>query len=86
VGPKLDWRLARRFRALADVITVSPPSVTPTATSVPATDGPMPPTPDGFVGPHARCLDTAALVFEREMAIKPFSYILVLDDHHNHSD
>jgi hypothetical protein len=38
VGPKLDWRLARRFRALADVITVNPPSVTPTATSVPVTD------------------------------------------------
>jgi hypothetical protein len=38
VGPKLDWRLARRFRALADVITASPPSVTPTATSVPTAD------------------------------------------------
>jgi hypothetical protein len=36
VGPKLDWRLARRFRAFADVITVNPPSVTPTAMSVPA--------------------------------------------------
>jgi hypothetical protein len=38
VGPKLDWRLARCFRALADVITASPPSVTPTVTSVPAAD------------------------------------------------
>jgi hypothetical protein len=38
VGPKLDWRLARRFRALADVITTSPPSVTPTAKSVPTAD------------------------------------------------
>jgi hypothetical protein len=38
VGPKLDWRLARRFRVFADVITASPPSVTPTATSVPAAD------------------------------------------------
>jgi hypothetical protein len=38
VGPKLDWRLVRRFRALADVISASPPSVTPTATSVPAAD------------------------------------------------
>jgi hypothetical protein len=38
VGPKLDWRLARRFRAFADVITASPPSDTPTATSVPAAD------------------------------------------------
>jgi hypothetical protein len=32
VGPKPDWRLARRFRALADVISASSPSVTPTAT------------------------------------------------------
>jgi hypothetical protein len=38
VGPKFDWRLVRRFHALADVITASLPSVTPTATSVPATD------------------------------------------------
>jgi hypothetical protein len=38
VGPKLDWRLARRFRVLADVITASPPSVTPTAKSVPTAD------------------------------------------------
>jgi hypothetical protein len=38
VGPKLDWRLVRRFRAFADVITASPPSVTPTAMSVPAAD------------------------------------------------
>jgi hypothetical protein len=36
VGPKPGWRLVRRFRALADVITASPPSVTPTATFVPA--------------------------------------------------
>jgi hypothetical protein len=46
VGPKLDWRLARRFRAFADVITTNPPSVTP----------------DGFTGPRVRRLDTAALV------------------------
>jgi hypothetical protein len=38
VGPKLECRLARRFRVFADVITASPPSVTPTATSVPAAD------------------------------------------------
>jgi hypothetical protein len=38
VGPKLDWRLARRFRALADVITASLPSGMPTAVSVPAAD------------------------------------------------
>jgi hypothetical protein len=38
VGPKFDWRLARRFRAFADIITASPPSDTPTATSVPAAD------------------------------------------------
>jgi hypothetical protein len=41
-----DWR--RRFCALADVITASPPSVTPTAKSVPAA-----PTHDGFTGPRA---------------------------------
>jgi hypothetical protein len=38
VGPKLDWGLVRRFRAFADVITTNPPSVTPTAMSVPADD------------------------------------------------
>jgi hypothetical protein len=38
VGPKLDWRLARRFRVFADVITASPPSDTSTATSVLAAD------------------------------------------------
>jgi hypothetical protein len=38
VEPKPDWRMARRFRALADVITVNPPSDTPTATSVPVAD------------------------------------------------
>jgi hypothetical protein len=38
VGPKLDWRLARRFRAFAAVITANPPFVTPTAMSVPAAD------------------------------------------------
>jgi hypothetical protein len=62
VEPKLDWRLMRRFRTLADVITASPPSVTPTATSVPAADLPVAPTRDGFAGPRARRLDTAASV------------------------
>jgi hypothetical protein len=38
VGPKLDCRLARCFRALADVFTASPPSVMPTATHVPTAD------------------------------------------------
>jgi hypothetical protein len=38
VGPKPGWRLVRRFHALADVITASPPSVTPTAMFVPAAD------------------------------------------------
>jgi hypothetical protein len=38
VGPKFVWGLACRFHALADVIAVSPPSVTPTAKSVPAAD------------------------------------------------
>jgi hypothetical protein len=38
VGLKLDCRLARCFRALVVIITVSPPLVTPTATPVPAAD------------------------------------------------
>jgi hypothetical protein len=38
VGPKLGWRLALLFRTFADVIPARPPSVTPTATSVPASD------------------------------------------------
>jgi hypothetical protein len=38
VGPKLDWRLARRFRVFADVVTASLPLDTPTATSVPGAD------------------------------------------------
>jgi hypothetical protein len=38
VGPKPGWRLARRFRVLADMITASSLSDTPTATSVPAVD------------------------------------------------
>jgi hypothetical protein len=37
-GQSFGWRLARRFRVLADEITASPPSVTPTAMSVPAAD------------------------------------------------
>jgi hypothetical protein len=43
VGPKPGWRFACRFCALADVITASPPSVTSTATSVPALTDPRPP-------------------------------------------
>jgi hypothetical protein len=38
VGPKLDWRLVRRFCAFANIISVSPPSDTPIAASVPAAD------------------------------------------------
>jgi hypothetical protein len=38
VGPKLDCRLVRRFRAFVDVIIANPPSVTPTAMPVPTTD------------------------------------------------
>jgi hypothetical protein len=38
VGPKLDWRLARCFRALAVVIAASLPSITPTVMPVPAAD------------------------------------------------
>jgi hypothetical protein len=37
-GQSFDRRLARRFHALTDVITASPPSVMPTATPVPAAD------------------------------------------------
>ena len=37
-GQCFDRRLARCFRALTDVITASPPSVTPTATPVPVAD------------------------------------------------
>jgi hypothetical protein len=52
-----DWRAASvRF---ADVITVSPPSVTPTAMPVPVASA-----LDGFAGPRAGCLDTAALVLK----------------------
>jgi hypothetical protein len=69
VGPKLDWRLARCFRALADVITASPPSVTPTATSVRAADRPATPMPDGFARPRARRLDTAALVLKNLLSV-----------------
>jgi hypothetical protein len=38
VGPKLDCRLVCCFRALASIITVSPPLVTPSATPVLAAD------------------------------------------------
>jgi hypothetical protein len=64
VGPKLDWRLARCFRVLADVISANPSSVTSSAMSVPVADRPAAPTPDGFAGPRARRLDTAALVLK----------------------
>jgi hypothetical protein len=48
VGPKPDWLLACHFRALADVVTANPPSVMPRATSVPAVDGYVAPTPRRF--------------------------------------
>jgi hypothetical protein len=64
VGPKLDRRLARRFRALADIITVSPPSVTSTATPVPVANWPVTSALDGFTGPRAGCLGTAALILK----------------------
>jgi hypothetical protein len=57
-----DWRLARRFRMSADVLTVNPPSVTPTAIFVLVADWRTAPTPGGFVVAHAGRLDTAALV------------------------
>jgi hypothetical protein len=62
VGPKLDCKLVCCFCALADVFIASPPSVTPTATPVPAADLPVTSALDGFAEPHAGCLDTAALV------------------------
>jgi hypothetical protein len=64
VGPKLDRRLARRFRALADIITVSPPSVTSTAMPVPAANWPVNSALDGFTRPRAECLGTAALILK----------------------
>jgi hypothetical protein len=64
VGPKLDCRLACCFCALAGVITASPPSITPTATPVPAADWPVTSALDGFGGPRAGCLDAAALVLK----------------------
>jgi hypothetical protein len=54
VGPKPGWRLACHFRALADVATANPPSGMPPATSVPAADRYMAPTPGSFVGPRAQ--------------------------------
>jgi hypothetical protein len=64
VGPKLDRRLAHRFRALADIITVSLPSVTSTATPVPAANWPVTSALDGFTGPCVGCLGTAALILK----------------------
>jgi hypothetical protein len=64
VGPKLDRRLARHFRALADIITVSLPSVTSTATPVPAANWPVTSALDGFTGPRAGCLSTTALILK----------------------
>jgi hypothetical protein len=71
VGPKLDRRLVRHFHAFADVITASPPSVTPTVMSVPAADWPTAPTPDGFAGPCARRLHTATLVLKNHLLCLP---------------
>jgi hypothetical protein len=64
VGLKLDRRLACCFRALADIITVSLPSVTSTATPVPAANWPVTSALDGFTGPRAGCLGTAALILK----------------------
>jgi hypothetical protein len=49
---------------IAGVITASLPSVTPTATPVPAVDWPVTSALDAFAGPRAGCLDTAALVLK----------------------
>jgi hypothetical protein len=51
VGPKLDRRLACHFRALADITTVSPPSVTSTAMPIPVANWPVTSALDGFTGP-----------------------------------
>jgi hypothetical protein len=64
VGPKLDQRLARCFRALADIINVSPTSVTSTATPVPVANWPVTSALDGFIGPRAGCFGTAALILK----------------------
>jgi hypothetical protein len=64
LGPKLDRRLARRFRALADIIIVSPPSVTSTTMPIPAANWPVTSALDGFTGPRAGCLGTAALILK----------------------
>jgi hypothetical protein len=64
VGPKLDRRLARRFRALADIIIVSSPSVTSTAMPVPVANWLVTSALDGFTGPRAGCLGTAALILK----------------------
>jgi hypothetical protein len=64
VGPKLDRRLARRFRVLANIITVSPPLVTSTAMPVPAANWPVTSALDGFTGPRVGCLGAAALILK----------------------
>jgi hypothetical protein len=64
VGPKLDRRLVRCFRALAEIITVSPPSVTSTAMPIPAANWSVTSALDGFTGPHVGCLGTAALILK----------------------
>jgi hypothetical protein len=64
MGPKLHRRLARRFRVLADIITVSPPSVTSTTMPVPAANWSMTSALDGFTGSRAGCLGTAALILK----------------------
>jgi hypothetical protein len=52
VGLKLDWWLARCFCVLADVITASPPTVTPTVTPVPVAVWPVASALDGLAGPR----------------------------------
>jgi hypothetical protein len=64
VGPKLDRRFARRFRALADIITVSPPLVTSTTMPIPAANWPMTSALDVFTGPRVGCLGTTALILK----------------------
>jgi hypothetical protein len=61
VGPKFDWQLAHCFRALA---VINCRLFTPTVTPVSAADRHVTSVLDGFTGPCAGCLDTAALVLK----------------------
>jgi hypothetical protein len=61
----------RCFRAFVDIVAANPPSVTPSATSGPAADGHVAPTPGGFVELHARRLVAAAQAEKYSSAAGP---------------